>query len=192
MRGTRISMIALTAAMSLGLAGAAHGDSLVLKRDSGVKPVIAATPSGGSGVPTGATKLGAPGVQKADLVIVPFYNNPSDLPEGFPTESYCVKKASGGAPNQIKFIIRNQGNTASGNFLYVPSFPTDGAAPALVQVSLAPGAQHIITQNMPSGCYTPGYSGICQFSIKLDTQYEVAESNEGNNQDSSFCASPAG
>lgn len=193
MRGTRISMIALAAAMSLGLGSAAHGDSLVLKRDSGVKPVLAATPSAGStAAPTGANKLGAPASQKADLVIKPFYNNPNGLPEGFPTESYCVKKASGGAPNQIKFIIRNQGNAASGNFLYVPSFPTDGAAPALVQVSLAPGAQHIITQNLPSGCYTPGFSGICQFTIKLDTQHEVAESNEANNQDNSFCVSPAG
>ena len=192
MRGTRISMIALTAATSLGLAGAAHGDSLVLKRDSGVKPVIAATPSGGSGVPTGATKLGAAGAQKADLVIVPFYNNPSDLPEGFPTESYCVKKASGGAPNQIKFIIRNQGNAASGNFTWVPTFPTAGAAPANVQVSLAPGAQKVVTHGLPNGCYTPGFSGSCAFSIKLDSLSEVAESNEANNQDNSFCVSPAG
>jgi hypothetical protein len=190
MRGTRISIVALTAILSLGLGSAAHGDGLVLKRDSGVKPLVAAAPT--TGPAAGATKLGAPASQKADLVIEPYYNNPNGLPEGFPTESYCVKKASGGAPNQIKFIIRNQGNAASGNFLYVPSFPTDGAAPAMVQVSLAPGAQHIITQNMPSGCYTPGNSGICQFTIKLDTQHEVAESNEANNQDNSFCVSPAG
>jgi hypothetical protein len=186
-------MIALVAAMSLGLAGAAHSDGLLLKRDAGAKPLVAASPSAGStGVPTGPTKLGAAGVQKADLVIIPFYNNPSDLPEGFPTESYCVKKASGGAPNQIKFIIRNQGNAASGNFQWVPSFPTDGAAPAIIQVSLAPGAQKVVTQGLPSGCYTPGFSGVCQFTIELDTHNEVAEANEGNNQDASFCVSPAG
>jgi hypothetical protein len=192
MRGTRISMIALTAVLSLGLAGAAQSDGLVLKRDSGVKPVIAATPSGGSGVPTGATKLGAAGVQKADLVIEPYYDNPNSLPEGFPTESYCVKKASGGTPNQIKFVIRNQGSAASGNFTWVPTFPTAGAAPANVAVSLAPGAQKVVTQGLPNGCYTPGDSGVCAFSIKLDSLSEVAESNEGNNQDNSFCVSPAG
>jgi len=193
MRGTRFSMIAFTAALSLGLGSAAHGDSLVLKRDSGVKPVLAATPSAGStGVPTGATKLGAPKSQKADLVVLPYYNNPDNLPEGFPTESYCVKKASGGAPNQIKFIIRNTGNSPSGNFQWVPMFPTAGAAPAMIQVSLAPGAQHIVTQNLPANCYTPGFSGICQFSIELDTHNEVAEASEANNQDNSFCASPAG
>ena len=190
MRGTRISMIALAAAMSLGLGSAAHGDSLVLKRDHSVKPLVAATPA--SGPVAGANKLGVPVSQKADLVIEPYYDNPNSLPEGFPTESYCVKKASGGAPNQIKFIIRNQGNAASGNFLYVPSFPTDGAAPAMVQVSLAPGAQKVVTQGLPNGCYTPGDSGICQFSIKLDTQHVVAESSEANNQDNSFCVSPAG
>jgi hypothetical protein len=48
MRGTRISMIALAAAMTLGLGSAAHGESLVLKRDTGVKPVLAAAPSAGS------------------------------------------------------------------------------------------------------------------------------------------------
>lgn len=190
MRGTRISMIALTAVLSLGLGSAAHGDGLVLKRDSGVKPLVAAAPT--SGPAAGATKLGAPKSQKADLVILPFYNNPNGLPEGFPTESFCVKKASGGAPNQIKFIIRNTGNAPSGNFQWVPMFPTAGVAPAMVQVSLAPGAQKIVTQNLPANCYTPGFSGICQFSIELDTHNEVAEINEANNGDDSFCASPAG
>lgn len=190
MRGTRISMIALTAAMSLGLGSAAQGDSLVLKRDSGVKPVIAATPT--AGPVAGATSFGGAGVQKADLVVLPYYDNPSNLPEGFPTESYCVKKASGGAPNQIKFVIRNQGNAASGNFTWVPSFPTAGAAPANVQVSLAPGAQKVVTHGLPNGCYTPGFSGNCAFSIKLDSLNEVAEASEGNNQDNSFCVSPAG
>jgi hypothetical protein len=117
------------------------------------------------------------------LVILPFYNNPNGLPEGFPTESFCVKKASGGAPNQIKFIIRNTGSSPSGNFQWVPMFPTAGAAPAMVQVSLAPGAQKIVTQNLPANCYTPGFSGICQFSIELDTHNEVAEASEANNQD---------
>ena len=190
MRGTRISMIALAAAMSLGLGSAAHGDSLALKRDTGLKPLVAAAPT--SGPAAGATKLGAPKSQSADLVILPFYNNQDSLPEGFPTESFCVKKASGGAPNQIKFIIRNTGSTPSGNFQWVPTFPTAGAAPAMVQVSLAPGAQKIVTQNLPANCYTPGFSGICQFSIELDTHNEVAEASEANNQDNSFCASPAG
>jgi CARDB protein len=188
MRGTRISMIALTATMALGLTGAAHSDSLVLKRDSGVKPLVAATP--GAGPVAGATTLGASG--KADLRILAFYDNPNHLPEGFPTESYCVKKASGGTPNQIKFIIRNQGSAASGNFTWVPSFPTAGAAPAIVQPSIAPGAQKVITQSLPQGCYTPGNSGVCQFTIKLDSLNEVAESNEINNQDDSYCVSPAG
>src|SRR5262245_60299344 len=190
MRGTRISMIAVIAAMSLGLAGAAHSDGLLLKRDSGVKPLVATTP--GAGPVAGATKLGAAGAQKADLRILAYYDNPNHLPEGFPTESYCVKKASGGTPNQIKFIIRNQGNAASGNFTWVPSFPTAGAAPAIVQTSIAPGAQKVITQNLPQGCYTPGNSGVCQFTIELDSLNEVAESNEINNQDDSYCVSPAG
>jgi hypothetical protein len=191
MRTKQVSMFVLAAA--LGIAGAARGDSLAPTRDQGSRPLTAAGSSGGTTAGQGgATVLGAPKSKKADLVILPFYNNPSGLPEGFPTESYCVKKPSGGAPNQIKFYVRNQGGAPSGNFTWVPTFPQAGAAPANVLVSIAPGAQVLVTHGLPDGCYTPGFSGNCPFSIKLDTLNEVSESNEGNNQQNSFCVSPAG
>ena len=109
MRGIRISTLALAAAMSFGVVSSAHSDGLLLKRDQGVNPVIAATDAGSSGVPTGPTSLGAPKSAKADLVVVSYYNNPSNLPKGFPTESYCVKNPNGGAPEADQVLHPQSG-----------------------------------------------------------------------------------
>jgi hypothetical protein len=127
----------------------------------------------------------------ANLVVIPFYGNPSGLPEGFPTHSYCVKKATGGTPNQIRFYIRNAGGSDSGSFQWTPSFPNAGAAPAMVVANIPANGQVAVTQGIPDGCYTPGFSGICQFSIHLDDHDEVEEWSEANTY-GSFCVSPAG
>jgi len=181
-------MIALTAAMALGLAGAAHSDSLVLKRNTGVKPLVAATPTT-KGPTAGATKLGNPGMP--DLVIIPYYNNPNGLPEGFPTESFCEKNPSGGTPQHIKFYIRNQGNAASGDFMIGYSFPDAPLTAASWRDSLAPGQQILVTLGMSSLYWTSGNPQTTQFSLHADSHNEAAESNEGNNQASSFCIGPS-
>lgn len=129
--------------------------------------------------------------QLANLVVVPYYNNASGLPEGFPTHSYCLKNPAGGTPTNIRFYIRNLGGSASGGFQWTPSFPNAGAAPAHVLPSIPANGQVLITQPIPQGCYTPGFSGICEFSIHLDDHDEVAESSEANTYES-HCVSPAG
>lgn len=144
-----------------------------------------------TGHPKGPTDIVDPSHQLANLVVEPYYNNPNNLPEGFPTHSYCLKKPSGGTPSHIRFRIRNVGNSASGGFQWTPSFPNAGAAPAHVLPSIPPNGQVTITQPIPNGCYTPGFSGSCQFSIHLDDHDEVAESNEANTYES-YCVSPAG
>ncbi|HMA15385.1 MAG TPA: hypothetical protein VKP12_11400, partial [Kiloniellaceae bacterium] len=129
--------------------------------------------------------------QLANLVVVPYYTNQNSLPEGFPTHSYCLKNPAGGTPTNIRFYIRNVGGSASGGFQWTPSFPNAGAAPAHVLPSIPAGGQVTITQPIPNGCYTPGFSGVCQFSIHLDDHDEVAESSEANTWQS-HCVSPAG
>jgi len=138
-------------------------------------------PAAGGGTPS----------QLANLVVVPYYTNQNGLPEGFPTHSYCLKSPAGGTPTNIRFYIRNVGGTASGGFQWTPSFPNAGAAPAHVLPSIPAGGQVTITQPIPNGCYTPGFSGTCQFSIHLDDHDEVAESSEANTYQS-YCVSPAG
>lgn len=149
-------------------------------------------PGGPARLATGAAG-GGPDTpsQLANLVVIPYYNNPASLPEGFPTHSYCLKKPSGGTPDTIRFYIRNAGGSDSGSFQWTPSFPTAGAAPAHVVPNVPANGQVMITQPLPSGCYTPGFSGMCQFSIHLDDHNEVEEWSEANTYES-YCVSPAG
>jgi len=148
--------------------------------------VIVIFPSAGD--PKGGPKTPS---ELANLVVIPYYNNPSSLPEGFPTHSYCVKKPTGGTPNQIRFYIRNAGGSDTGSFQWTPMFPNAGAAPATVIGNIPANGQVLITQGIPQGCYTPGFSGVCQFSIHLDDHNEVPEWSEANTYDS-YCVSPAG
>lgn len=148
-------------------------------------------PVGPGKLATGNAAGGSTPSQLANLVVVPYYNNASGLPEGFPTHSYCLKNPAGGTPTNIRFYIRNLGGSASGGFQWTPSFPNAGAAPAHVLPSIPANGQVMITQPIPQGCYTPGFSGICQFSIHLDDHDEVEESSEANTWQS-HCVSPAG
>ena len=161
------------------------------------KPPRAATPANKQRAPKGPGSVGAgpaqggigtPG-QLANLVVIPYYANPNGLPEGFPTHSYCLKKPTGGTPDQIRFWVRNAGGSDSGSFQWTPSFPNAGAAPALVIPNVPAGGQVLVTQGIPNGCYTSNYSGICQFSIHLDDHDEVEEWSEANTYDS-YCVSP--
>lgn len=127
----------------------------------------------------------------ANLVVIPYYSNPHGLPEGFPEHSYCVKKPSGGTPNQIRFWIRNAGGSDSGSFQWTPMFPNAGAAPAKVIGNIPAYGQVLITQGIPNGCYDGNYSATCQFSIHLDDHDEVEEWSEANSY-ASYCVSPAG
>ena len=158
-----------------------------------VKRLDPKAPTAGGGALATGRASGGPDTpsQLANLVVIPYYNNPNGLPEGFPTHSYCLKKPSGGTPNQIRFWVRNAGGSDSGSFQWTPSFPNAGAAPAMVIPNVPAGGQVLVTQGIPDGCYTPGFNGVCQFSIHLDDHDEVEEWSEANSY-SSYCVSPAG
>lgn len=149
--------------------------------DPTAKKLIGGPTKGGPATPS----------QLANLVVIPYYNNAVGLPEGFPEHSYCVKKPTGGSPNQIKFWIRNAGGSDTGPFQWNPIFPNAGAAPAMNVGNIAANGQLLVTQNIPEGCYTPGFSGVCQFNLVLDYHDDVEEWSEANTF-SSYCVSPAG
>jgi hypothetical protein len=71
-------------------------------------------------------------------------------------------------------------------------FLTAGYSPGIIQISIGAGQQKLITQDIPAGCYSPGFSATCPFTINLDSLKQVGEANETNNQANSFCAGPAG
>ncbi|MEQ8357249.1 MAG: hypothetical protein RH942_17070 [Kiloniellaceae bacterium] len=161
----------------------ARDSRLQVKRPTrpAINKFVTGAPSGGPDTPS----------QLANLVVIPFYNNAVGLPEGFPEHSYCVKKPTGGTPNQIKFWVRNAGGSDSGSFQWTPSFPNAGAAPAQIIANVPANGQVLITQGIPNGCYDGNFSANCQFSIHLDDHDEVEEWSEANTFDS-YCVSPAG
>ena len=131
---------------------------------------------------------------KADLRIMPYYNNPAGLPEGFPTHSYCYKSPQGGTPKTIKFKVKNQGGATASNFRIAALFFGNSGAVLTKQVNnIGMGITQTFSFDIPPGCYTPpGANETCQFSLKIDDLNEVIEINESNNNKSSYCVGPAG
>jgi len=139
------------------------------------------------------------GLGKADLTITPFYRNPSNLPEGFPTHSFCRKSNAGGTPKHLVFYIENVGNAlaaASEMKVMFNTFNVSGGASSVYTGNITPiaaGAKKYLSVPIPSDCYKPGFSKSCHFRIIADTAYEVEESNNvSNNYVDSHCVSAAG
>lgn len=211
MRKSTVSYLTMAAFAALTVAGATANDSAAQTRSTQaekapiqlkiMKPAKPPRePGRGAGKPSSKPRPSPDGQpdsgpdtpsQMANLVVIPFYNNPHGLPQGFPEHSYCKKNPAGGAPVQIKFWIRNAGGSDSGAFQWTPSFPNAGAAPAKIVANVPANGQVLITQGIPNGCYTPGFNATCQFSISLDDHDEVEEWSEANSV-SNFCVGPAG
>lgn len=126
----------------------------------------------------------------ANLVVVPYYNN-GGLPEGMPGESFCSNGPGGGASDKVRFWIKNLGNSAAPSFQWNLFLWESGDAPGNVIPSIPAGGKKLVTHGIPADCYTSPYHGQCPFKIELDYHNEVAESNESDNEVSSFCLSPA-
>ncbi|MGH1439095.1 MAG: CARDB domain-containing protein [Cellvibrionaceae bacterium] len=138
------------------------------------------------------------GLGKADLTITPFYSNPSNLPEGFPTHSFCRKSNAGGTPKHLVFYIENIGNalaTASEMKVMFNTFFSSGNSSTYTGniTPIAAGGKKYLSVPIPSDCYKPGFNKSCHFRIIADTAYEVEESNNvSNNFVDSHCVSAAG
>lgn len=135
-----------------------------------------------------AKLLGAP--QQADLLIAAYYGD-GGLPEGFPGTGYCDPNPAGGASNKVRLRVKNQGATQSVAGVLRVDFASGGSVFMNVP-ALAPNFETSGAAVIPAGCYPPGFSTMCQFTITVDVNNQVAESSEFNNQASSYCVGPAG
>jgi hypothetical protein len=132
--------------------------------------------------------LGAP--LQADLLIAAYYGD-GDLPEGFPGTGYCDPNPAGGASNKVRLRVRNQGGAQANAAVLRVDF-TSGGSVFLNVPALAPDGETSGAVQIPAGCYPPGFSTNCQFSMHVDANAQVSESSEFNNQAMSFCVAPAG
>ena len=111
-----------------------------------------------------ATKTGKG--DRPDLVPVPNENR-----------SFC--KIRNG---KLVVTVKNQGAGAAGPSRTAVDFGSHGQA-SLNTPALAPGASTELIVDIPSGCHDPD----CEFTIKVDSDNAVNESQEGNNDGSGTC-----
>lgn len=145
---------------------------------------------------TPTTNVFANGAGKADLTIIPYYQNGS-LPEGHPGQSYCEKGISGGTSKNIWFFVKNIGNVAAGPSILKVFFNTFGVGGGQSSIynqnlpSLAKNESKVIKVNLSEDCFSDNFNSSCHFRIYADTAYQVQEHNEANNYIDSKCLSPA-
>jgi hypothetical protein len=125
-----------------------------------------------------------------DLAIKSILPPPDPIP-GLPNQGYCYKWPVGGAANRVIFAVRNQGPEASPASVARVTFAGAGAVDAQI-IALAPGQERDVEVGIPAGCYPPGFSGACTFTITADAPGAVTEAIESNNQVQSLCILPAG
>ena len=128
-----------------------------------------------------------------DLVPAAFFPTPAvvGLPAGFPGVQYCDPNPAGGTPNKVRYRVRNQGMSSAPPFSI--RFDFVGAGQVVVPVDgLSQGNEKSGAVNIPAGCYPPGFSTACQFTITVDSNAQIGEANEANNSAQSYCVGPAG
>ena len=143
---------------------------------------------GGGGRPQGPGRIGA--LPQADLTIVQILPAPNPV-EGLPNQGYCYKWPKGGAANRLVFKTRNNGTAAAPASTVRVTFSGAGNVD-VPTAALQPGQEWNQEIWIPNGCYPGGYHGSCNYTIRLDANNQVSESNEANNQDQSLCLLPAG
>ena len=156
------------------------------------------TSPGGPPGPKGPGGLGSkPPGKLPDFVLEP--GLPAGFAEGLPNTGYCLRKlpATGGAANAVAFKIRFKTNGTQS--------PTNGWGPTKVTIAFQGGGTVTLgvpnaswdgvkpyQLAIPKGCYKPGTSSPCNFTISIDPADIVPESSSANNTVSTICTQPAG
>jgi CARDB len=156
------------------------------------EPKANAVPARAPVVPVGVNKiLGGGGLP--DLIPVAYFPAPAivGLPAGFPGVQYCDPNPAGGAPDKVRYRVFNQGATSAPPFNLRFDFVGAGSVNVAVN-GLSAGNEKSGAVSIPPGCYPPGFSTACQFTVTVDSNGQIGEGNEANNSAQSLCVGPAG
>jgi hypothetical protein len=196
MNAIRLSGMAVLSMALLGLAQAAVSADTLKKNVAAVPQAVAAAVPVAGKEGRAVAKPGVSAVDKfkgapvpADLVLGGYYAGGA-LPEGFPGVEFCDPNPAGGVPNKLRYRIANHGGTNAGAFMIRFDFGASGQVMVPAN-GLNAGEEKSGAVNIPAGCFPPGYSTMCQFSVMIDSSSQVGETNEANNSDQSFCVGPA-
>lgn len=132
---------------------------------------------------------------KPDLQIVMSY--PQIGQPGAPSTGHCgpAGNGSGGASKWVNIKVKNFGNATSGPNKFKIKFIFDDADPAEKTVQeyhaiLQPGQSGVaIGAVIPASAWQ---SSVARYTLIVDPDKEVQESNEANNVAKGFCSAPAG
>jgi hypothetical protein len=184
----RSSQILLSTALAAALlqGGASAGDLMTVTPKPGTSLAEKSTVK----KPQGLVVKKLSGNTGIDLVVKSILPDPDPI-EGLPNQGYCYKWPVGGAANRVIFAVRNQGSAAAPASTARIQFDGAGSVDAAI-IALAPGQERDVEVGIPAGCYPPGFSQACTYTITVDAVSAVAESIESNNQVESLCLQPAG
>ena len=108
-----------------------------------------------------------------------------------PGSGFCGPWAGGN--QRVYFLVVNIGSGPSANSLVGIEYSDAYAGNFYVQSapSLQPGESVLLSFNVPAIAWTPGSHSSYHFILSADQQNSVAETNERNNHESSYCMGPA-
>lgn len=153
-------------------------------------------------VPTqnGAGPIISNGVGSPDLVI----RHPSQAPcagnscnnsppssTHLPGSGFCGLWAGGN--QRVQFLVVNIGSGPSAHSLVGIEYTDAYAGDFYVQSTpaLQPGESVLLSFNVPAMAWTPGSHSSYHFNLRADTFSAIAETNERNNVEGSYCMGPA-
>lgn len=155
-----------------------HSFENLLDRVLGLKPSPIPDYCNGGDKPQGMPDL---------IPIAPFPPPPPNDPLALP-QNFCVSEAGGPRADTLHIIVRNQGDAPAGASTTVVQFgnnpPINLPTAALAQAG-QPGSEQLLVTRIPRGCFLGEFA--CEFTITVDADNVIAESNEANNVASSFC-----
>jgi uncharacterized repeat protein (TIGR01451 family) len=130
--------------------------------------------------------------RRTDLTVEPALPPaPSQGLLGAPGFDYCAAPPGGGTSRAIVFDVVNASGEASGATTATVAFE-DVAEVSVDVPGLASGASVELGADIPRGCFTGSGSSTCSFSIIVDPDQAIPETNELNNSASAFCVQAAG
>lgn len=123
-----------------------------------------------------------------DLIPVAPFPPPSPNAPGALPQNFCINRAGGPRADTLHIIVRNQGDAATGPSTTLVTFDHNAPIAVPTQALAAagqPGSEQLLVVPIPRSCYEG--DSPCDFTITVDANGVVAESDETNNTVSSFC-----
>lgn len=181
---TATAAVAFTAAAdfpagTFDLAGAAEAKTAVLAQTQ-LKPSTPTRKGPGPAIP------GTPGDLKSgqiDLFPTPLF---PPAQEGQPGSHYCAAYGPNQKPVAVSVVVNSQGTTAPGQVVVLFEF-SGGKKVRKAVVLNAPNAQKGAAAHIPDNAWI---NGKVSYTIRVDYQNKIPETNENNNVVQSFCIDP--